>query len=45
MKAVKALKNGRSYVQPVSEESVAEEVKARSLSAATDFARLRKVQL
>jgi UDP-N-acetyl-D-glucosamine dehydrogenase len=41
---VDALNEGRSYIRHVSSEAVAEEVKARRLTASTDFARLREVE-
>jgi UDP-N-acetyl-D-glucosamine dehydrogenase len=41
---VNALNNGRSYIRHVSAESVAEEVNAHRLGAATDFARIREVE-
>jgi UDP-N-acetyl-D-glucosamine dehydrogenase len=41
---VNALNEGRSYIKHVSAETVAEEVNARRLEAATDFARVNEVE-
>jgi UDP-N-acetyl-D-glucosamine dehydrogenase len=41
---VAALNHGRSYMKHVPAETVVEQVKARRLAAATDFARVREVE-